>query len=461
MSKATASRHAGAPPERSPEWRERAGWLYLQLRRPARAMIRRAFRGAFGDDEIEDIYSNAWLGTLRALERRHDELSDEEVRKYVLTAVANHASKELRRRSRRPTAPLEAIAAIPDGRTPPDEWVEKLEDSRITRDLLATLPSRRRAVMVLRYGWGLEPRQVCEMVRGLSLRAYRKEITRGVDELTQKLGLLERGEWCADRAPVLKAYAAGLADAEQQRQARQHLSHCRQCAEFVGRLSGHLHDIGSSVAALGGADAMNDGRLSLADRVADLAHRVRESAGHVLAGRPADCADDAVSRVASLPGGARGAGAAGTGVLAKLAGLGTAGKLVAVCAGGGAAATACLAAGIVPADLRTPETRTTPNPAAVQRHVPASPSTPAVIPPSLGDAAPQSPPPASGEEPAGAGTSEPPPAAEPEATPPIAPSAPPGEQEFGVASVRSVPGGSGGSSSGAGGASAIQREFGP
>jgi hypothetical protein len=52
---AAASRRAGAPPERSPEWRPRAARLYLELRRPARAMIRRAFRGAFGDDEIEDI----------------------------------------------------------------------------------------------------------------------------------------------------------------------------------------------------------------------------------------------------------------------------------------------------------------------------------------------------------------------------------------------------------------------
>ena len=338
-------------------------------------MIRRAFRGAFSDDEIDDIYANAWLGTLRALERRHDQLSDEEVRKYVLTAVANHASKELRRRSRRPTAPLEAIAAIPDDRTPPDERAAKLEDSRITRDLLATLPPRRRAVMLLRYGWGLEPRQVCEMVKGLSPRAYRKEITRGVDELTEKLGLLERGEWCADREPVLKAYAAGLADAEQRRQAQQHLSHCRHCAEFVGKLSGHLHDIGSSVAAFGGADAMDDGRFSFADRVADVLHRVRESAGSALAGRPADGAEEVVNRVVSLPGGARGAGAAGTGVLAKLAGLGTAGKLVAACVGGGAAATACLATGIVPADLRGGEARTTPNRPAVERQVPASPAT--------------------------------------------------------------------------------------
>jgi RNA polymerase sigma factor (sigma-70 family) len=459
MSTVAASRRGNASPERSPEWRERAGRLYGQLRRPARAMVRRAFRGAFDDDEVEDIYANAWLGTLRALERRHDQLSDEEVRKYVLTAVANHASKELRRRNRRPTAPLEAIAAIPDDRTSPDERAAKLEESRITRDLLATLPPRRRAVMLLRYGWGLEPRQVCGLVKGLSPRAYRKEITRGVDQLTEKLRLLERGEWCADREPVLKAYAAGLADAEQQRQARQHLSHCRHCAEFVGKLSGHLHDMGSSLAVLGGVDAIDDGRFSLPDRVGDVVQRVREFAGNAPGARPGEGAEDIATRVVSLPGGARGAGAAGTGVLAKLAGLGTAGKLAAVCLGGGAAATACLATGIVPAHLPGGETRTAANRPAVERPVLASPPAPAgILPSQLGD---EAPPPPGGEEAADDGTSVPPPASEPEPTPPIAPSAPSGEQEFGVASAASGTDSSGVSSSSDGGGSAVQREFGP
>jgi RNA polymerase sigma factor (sigma-70 family) len=459
MSTAAAFRRAGAPPERSPEWRERASRLYPELRRPARAMVRRAYRGAFSDDEIDDVYANAWLGTLRALERRHDQLSDEEVRKYVLTAVANHASKELRRRSRRPTAPLEAIAAVADDRTPPDERAAKLEDSRIARDLLATLPPRRRAVMLLRYGWGFEPRQVCRMVKGLSPRAYRKEITRGVDELTEKLGLLERGEWCADREPVLKAYAAGLADVEQRRQAQQHLSHCRHCAEFVGKLSGHLHDIGSSVAAVGGADAMDDGRLAFADRIADVLQRARESAASALAGRPADGTEEVVNRVVSLPGGARGAGAAGTGVLAKLAGLGTAGKLVAACVGGGAAATACLATGIVPADFRGGEARTTPNRPAAERQAPASPSTLQEAPPPTGEQLTQPAPPASGGQPTGAETSQP--APEPEPTPPIAPSAPPAQQEFGVASATSSADSPDRPAASGAGGSAVKREFGP
>src|SRR5688572_4401584 len=77
------------------EWHRRASGLYEELRRPAIGLIRRAYGAAFADDAIDDIYSSAWLGTLRALERRHTELDDDEIRSNLLTAVANHASKEL------------------------------------------------------------------------------------------------------------------------------------------------------------------------------------------------------------------------------------------------------------------------------------------------------------------------------------------------------------------------------
>jgi RNA polymerase sigma factor (sigma-70 family) len=459
MSTVAASRHGNASPERSPEWRERAGRLYEQLRRPARAMVRRAFRGAFDDDEIDDVYSNAWLGTLRALEGRHGELSDEEIRKYVLTAVANHASKELRRRTRRPTAPLDAVHSIPDDRTLPDERVAKREQSRIARDLLATLPPRRRAVMLLRYGWGLEPRQICGLVKGLSHRAYRKEITRGVDELAKKMRLLERGQWCADREPVLKAFAAGLADAEQERQARQHLSHCRHCLEFVGKLSGHLHDMGSSVALVGGMDAIADGRLSILDRMSEVVHRVRESAGSTLAGEPGDGAQDVATRVMSLPGGARGAGAAGAGALAKLTGIGAAGKLAAVCLGGGAAVTACVAAGLVPAGLHGRQASTAPNRPAAERSAIDPPAAPfGSLPSEGGDDAAHPPPAAAYGEPADG--PEPQPEPDPQPPAPIAPSTPSPEQEFGAASVASSPAVAKSLPS-SGGGSAAQREFGP
>ena len=194
--------------------------------------------------------------------------------------------------------------------------------------------------MLLRYGWGLEPSQVCGLVKGLSPRAYRKEITRGVDEVTERMRAVERGSWCTDREPLLKVYAAGLADADQERQARAHLAHCRHCSEFVGRLSGHLHDLGGAVAAVGSLDAI-DGHLGVGDRLADLGDRV---GGLVARGGRAP------AKASPRPA-VRGRGRRGSGVLTKLAGLGTAGKIAIACAGGGMAATACVAAGVAPFGL--------------------------------------------------------------------------------------------------------------
>jgi RNA polymerase sigma factor (sigma-70 family) len=423
-------------------------------------MIRRAFRRAFGDDEVEDIYSNAWLGTLRALEHRHQDLSDEEIRKYVLAAVANHASKELRRRKRRPTTPLDAVHVVADDGVPPDERAAKREDSRLTRDLLSSLPPRRRAVILMRYGWGLEPKQVCGLVKNLSPRAYRKEITRGIDELTDKMRLVERGDWCSDREPILKAYAAGLADAEQQRQAQQHLSHCRKCGEFVAKLSGHLHDLGTSLAVPAAAEAVSDGRLPVVDRIGEALHRARDASAHLVGGRAGDGAPDAPVQAVSASTTARGAGAAGTGALAKVAGLGTAGKLAAACLGGGAAATACLA-GVFPTAL--PGSRDGAKPVADERPVHArgvgARHAPAATVRSQPEA-PEPPAPPSAEPPVDAPPQPPAPEPSPPAPGPIEPSTPPPQQEFGVASA--APTSSAGAvSSTSGGGSPAQQEFGP
>ncbi len=468
MTTVTTARAVAVPSEESSAWRERSARLYEELRRPARAMVRRAFRGAFTDDEVEDVYSNAWVGTLRALERRHRDLGDEEIRKYVLTAVAHHASKELRRRKRRPVSPLEGVHAVPDGGLTPDETAAKREDSQIARDVLSSLPPRRRAVMLLRYGWGLEPQQVCGLVKGLSARAYRKEITRGVDELAAKLRQVQTGEWCSDREPLLKAYAAGVADDEQRLQAQQHLSHCRHCTDFVGRLSGHLHDIGSAAAVPAAAEALGDGRFSLVDRAVELAHRVKESGAGVFSRASNDAAQESSAQTISVSSGARGAGAAGTGLLAKIAGAGTAGKLATVCLGGGIAASACLATGVVPAELpglgggsRPDRPTATVRPAGhatnVQTAELGSPSDASALP---------APPPAPDPQPTT--TPAPPPPTTtttappaPTTTTPIAPTAPPSDQEFDVASA--APSSTGGNSSSGGGGSgtAVTKEFGP
>ena len=340
-------------------WDERCAVLFEDLRKPARVMIARAYGRALSPEEIEDVYANAWTSTLAALRGREATMSDEELRSYLLTAVAGHAGKEMRRRSRKPAGPLEEVHAqvLADAHQPlPDERATGSETAAVTRDLLASLPQRRRAVMLLRYGWGLSPAEICGMVSGLSPRAYRKEVTRGVEQLIERLGALESGRWCESREPILRDYVAGVADEETRRQALGHMAHCRSCSDLVARLSGRLHELGSGVvlgtAALGGLGG-TAADPSLLDRAAALVGRGRDAAAET-AERGEAAAELAAGVAAS--GAGRGAGAAGAGRAAKLGGLGAAGKAAIACLGAGAAVGACIAAGVVPGiDLDEPD----------------------------------------------------------------------------------------------------------
>jgi hypothetical protein len=259
-------------------------------------------------------------------------MDEGELRAYILTAVASHASKELRRRARKPLHPLEVEReqSTADGHEPlPDEVVIGSEARSVARDLLTSLPERRRAVMLLRYGWGLSPREVCALVPGLSPRAYRKEITRGVEELIEGLGRVESGEWCEERRTLVRDLVAGTADDAGRRQALEHLRHCRACADFAAGLRHDLYEAGSALGLASVAGSI--GGATLLQRLTDLI------AGAV------ERADSAVTALTA--GGVKGSGA---GILANVAGVGGAAKATVACIGAGAAATACVAAGVVP-----------------------------------------------------------------------------------------------------------------
>jgi hypothetical protein len=326
--------------------------------------------------------------------------------------------------------------------------------------------------MLLRYGWGLDPKQVCGLVANLSPRAYRKEISRGVDELTEKMRAVERGEWCADREPVLKAYVSGLASADQERQAKAHLAHCRDCSSFVARLSGHLHEFGGALAAISTLEGIG-GHTGLGERAVALLDRARETTGGLLTRRdPAELGDAASTIAAS--GAARGGGVAGAGLFAQIAGAGAAGKAALVCLGGGVAATACVAAGVAPFALDREEP--SPAPPRVVSEKPKDPPskkptlTVETLPSQVGhETPPVADPPTQQAQveasPADGATSEPKPVVS-ESTPAV-------EQEFGVAAAAPAPApaapapaptSDGSISSGGGsedGASAVHQEFGP
>ena len=413
------------------------------MRRPATGLIRRAYGSTFADDEIDDLYSSAWLGTLRALKRRHSELDDEAIRSYLLTAVANQASKEIRRRKRKPVAPLEAAGMVAELADTPEDAVAAKEDDNVTKDVLSSLPPRRRAVMLLRYGWGLEPKEVCGMIDGLSPRAYRKEVTRGVDQLASRIKLVEDGRWCKEREPVLKAYAAGIADPDQTIQAQHHLSHCRHCQEFVGKLTGQLHDLGSAIALPGALEAL-DNEATLLERLGGAADRIRDAAAGVFS-RPES--SEAIAGATQV----RGAGAAAAGVTAKLAGLGTAAKVSLACLGGGVAATACVAAGILPTPIAESEGK--PVKRIVSREIAKGPlPTPPVAAPV--QTAVDKPPPTDNSV-----REAPEPAAVAQPQPVLAPETPPELSEFGVESGAAPTSSSSSSPSPA--SAATTEEFGP
>ena len=308
-------------------------------------MVSRAYGKALTEDEIEDVYAAAWAATLSALRGRAEKMSDEELRAYLLTAVASHARKELRRRSRKPSVGFEASheQAVSDLHLPlPDEAAISAESAGVARDLLVSLPPRRRAVMLLRYGWGLAPGEVCALISGLSPRAYRKEVTRGVEQLIERLGQHESGDWCRSREPLLRDYVAGVANEDERLQVEQHLGHCRACSEFASSLTGHLHDFGSGLAVMSAAALIGGHGFGLAERLASLL-----DAGRSTLSGAVERVEATLSTVAAS-GGARGGGAAGAGLAAKAFAGGGGAKAALACLGTGAAATACVAAGIVP-----------------------------------------------------------------------------------------------------------------
>lgn len=452
---------AGAP------WDERCEALFTDLRKPAAVMIRRAFGAAFSEHEIEDVYANAWTSTLAALRGRAEGMDDEALRSYLLTAVANHAAKEMRRRARRPTSELSDRHAqvLHDPHLPaPEERVVSSEAGAIARDVLSSLPSRRRAVILLRYGWGLEPKEVCSLVDGLSPRAYRKEITRGVEQMIERLRETESGEWCRSREPLLRDYVAGVADRDARRQAVKHIDHCRRCGELVGRLSGGLNELGSAgwVLAAGAiGEAPSGGIAGILERGREATLETARTGG------------EAATAVASTGGTRGGAGAIGAGALAKMTGLGALGKAALACAGAGAGAVACVVGGVVSVDgpgrdgkppaQPAPKTRSLervalkPTLSVDQFETPANPEQagPRVKQdaPRPADEAPE-PEAAVPTAPEGAPVSSP------------APTAPAGQQEFGLPAAATPGSGSpAGSGSGGGGSRAgggdVAREFGP
>lgn len=136
-------------------------------------------------DVAEDVASDTWVQVVRGLAGfRGDEQA---WRAWLFTTARRRSIDEGRRRSRRPTAPLEDVAAgqLPTAPDAAEMALERL-GTRSVVALVAELPAIQAEVILLRVVAGLDTEQVAQLT-GRSPGAVRVAVHRGLRRLAQLL----------------------------------------------------------------------------------------------------------------------------------------------------------------------------------------------------------------------------------------------------------------------------------
>jgi RNA polymerase sigma-70 factor (sigma-E family) len=131
------------------------------------------------EDVVQDVFAR--------LQARDGRVWDEDSLAYVRTAVLNGCRSELRRRAvvRRFRG---SGAKLPEETTPSAEQeIIRSEERRLVLEALASLPVRRREVLVLRYYLGLSEAEICKVL-GISAGTVKSSAARGLAALSRKLG---------------------------------------------------------------------------------------------------------------------------------------------------------------------------------------------------------------------------------------------------------------------------------
>lgn len=119
-------------------------------------------RGAGVLDSPEDVAQTVCLNMLRVLPRRHD--TRRSFMAYVYVSAANAVTDVRRRAARYPTEALTDRHDPPDPAPGPEIRGLHVDVAKRTRELLDTLPTRMREVLVLRVALGLTARQTAELL---------------------------------------------------------------------------------------------------------------------------------------------------------------------------------------------------------------------------------------------------------------------------------------------------------
>jgi RNA polymerase sigma-70 factor (ECF subfamily) len=161
------------------------------------AMLRLAATFVSSNAIAEEVVQDTWLGVLRGI----DSFAGRSSFKTWLLAILVNRARSTGVRERRSIAVGDAVPAVDGSRfdaagawmSPPQHWVEDSDDRLLaerlgeTLDLaLKRLPSRQRAVVLLRDVDGLDSDEVCDVL-GVSEGNQRVLLHRGRSKLRQAL----------------------------------------------------------------------------------------------------------------------------------------------------------------------------------------------------------------------------------------------------------------------------------
>jgi RNA polymerase sigma factor (sigma-70 family) len=293
------------------------------------ALRRTARRYSFDAEDADDAYQRALeivltkapTTDLRELIRWTQTVTKHE-------ALAVRASREkLLGYQRNKEGAEDPIALIPAATDGPDEQVERREDIARSREALQALkPAELRALGLLAEGYSYV--EIGERT-GWSQTKINRLLAEGRARFRTLVSSSEDGSRCRELRPLLSAFCDGETGPREALEVREHLRACAQC-----RATMRTYRAAPKIAVA---------LLPMMPPSRSLLGKAQELAANFSARLPGFGNSESGATQFAAAGGTRGAGMAGIA------------KLLTVCAGAAGGAAACVATGVLPAQILVPD----------------------------------------------------------------------------------------------------------
>jgi RNA polymerase sigma-70 factor (sigma-E family) len=173
----------GEPSPAEPTDRADSGGLSVLFARHHAGLVRLALLLVGDQPTAEDVVQDVFA----SLHARTGKTWDEDSLAYVRAAVLNGCRSQLRRRAVARRLPGLSGKLVEEAAQSAEQEILRSEERKQVLDALASLPPRRREVLVLRYYVGLSEAEI-SAVLGISPGTVKSSAARGLAAMSRKLG---------------------------------------------------------------------------------------------------------------------------------------------------------------------------------------------------------------------------------------------------------------------------------